>query len=95
MSFLSCDTAASGNVTTWTDLRISPVFTIWVTGTLSAAFPILACRSSVTRVPRTLFEYAFLPSTFFISHKLAQVRQISRLWCHHRHSIYSPPPPRH
>jgi hypothetical protein len=57
MSFLSCDT--SGNVTTSTDLRIAPVLAIWVTGTLSAAFPILACRSSVTRVPRTLFEYAF------------------------------------
>jgi hypothetical protein len=57
MSSLSCDT--SGNVTAWTDLRIPPVFTIWVTGTLSAAFPILAYRSSVTRVPRTLFEYAF------------------------------------
>ena len=58
MSFLSCDTVASGNVTTWADLRIAPVFIIWVTGTLSAAFPILACRSSVTRVPRTVFEYA-------------------------------------
>jgi hypothetical protein len=71
MSFLSCDTTG-GNVATWTDLRIAPVFTIWVTGTLSAAFPILAYRSSVTRVriPRTLFEYAlsawyhFLLSTF-------------------------------
>jgi zinc transporter 1/2/3 len=58
MSFLSCDT--SGNVTTWTDLHIAPVLIIWVTGTLSAAFPILAYRSSVTRVPRALFEYVFL-----------------------------------
>ena len=64
MSFLSCDTTG-GNVATWTDLRIAPVFTIWVTGTLSAAFPILAYRSSVTRVriPRTLFEYA-LPAWY-------------------------------
>jgi hypothetical protein len=57
ISFLSCDT--SGNVTTWTDLRVAPVSTIWVTSTLSAAFFILAYRSSVARVPRTLFEYAF------------------------------------
>jgi hypothetical protein len=57
MSFLSCDT--SGNGTTSTDLRIAPVLAIWVTGTLSVAFPILAYRSSVSRVPRTLFEYAF------------------------------------
>ena len=54
MSSLSCDT--SGNVTGWTDLRVAPIFTIWVTGTLSAAFPILAYHSSLTRVPRTLFE---------------------------------------
>ena len=58
MSSLSCDT--SGDVTAWTDLRIPPVFTIWVTGTLSTAFPIIAYRSSVTRVSRNLFEYAFL-----------------------------------
>ena len=59
MPFSSCD--AGGNVATWTlpDLRIAPVLTIWVTGTLSVAFPILAYRSSVARVPRTLFEYAF------------------------------------
>jgi solute carrier family 39 (zinc transporter), member 1/2/3 len=59
MSILSCDT--SGKVATWTDLRIAPVIAICVAGTLSAAFPILAYRSSVTRVrvPRTLFEYVF------------------------------------
>jgi len=57
MSFLGCDTI--GNVTTLTDLQLAPVLTIWVTGTLSVAFPILAYRSSVNRVPRTLFEYAF------------------------------------
>ena len=57
MSSLSCDTG--GNVATWTDLRIAPIFTIWVTGTLSVAFPILAYRSSMTPVSRTLFEYAF------------------------------------
>jgi solute carrier family 39 (zinc transporter), member 1/2/3 len=68
MSFLSCDTTG-GNVATWTDLRIAPVFTIWLTGTLSAAFPILAYRSSVTRVriPRTLFEYAFPAWYHFLS----------------------------
>jgi hypothetical protein len=93
MSSLSCDT--SQNVTTWTDLRIAPIFSIWVTGTLGAAFPILAYRSSVTRVPRTLFEYVF--SAWYQVHhsQIAQVRQISRFWCHHRHSIYPPPSPRH
>ena len=93
MSFFSCD--MNGNVPSWTDLRLAPapVFTIWITGTLSAAFPILlAYRSSVTRVPRALFEYAFpLPDVISFSHKLAQVRQISRFWFHHRHSIYTPP----
>lgn len=55
MSSLSCDT--SGDVTPWTDLHIAPIFIIWFTGTLSAAFPILAYHSSVARVPRTLFEF--------------------------------------
>ena len=63
MSFSSCDT--SGNVTTWTDLPMAPVFIIWVTGTLCAAFPIFAYHSSVTRVPRTLFECAFPPWCHF------------------------------
>jgi hypothetical protein len=57
MSLFGCDII--GHVTTWIDLQIAPVPTIWVTGTLSATFPILAYRSSVNRVPRTLFEYAF------------------------------------
>jgi zinc transporter 1/2/3 len=40
------------------DLRFAPVFTIWITGMFSAAFPILAHRSRVIRIPRTIFEFS-------------------------------------
>ena len=97
MSFLICD--MSEDVATWSDLRVAPVFAIWVVGSLSAAFPILAHRSSVARVrvPRTLFEYAFLCIliVFFLSRQiLAQVRQIFQFWRHYRHGVYPPPFPR-
>jgi hypothetical protein len=69
MSLSACDSDTSGDATAWTtDLR-SAVFTIWVTGTLSVAFPILSYyRSSAIRVPRKLFEYVFpcLPGPNFI-----------------------------
>ena len=95
MSFSSCDRSGNATTWTWTDLRIAPVFAIWIAGTLSAAFPILSFRSPVTRVPRTLFEYAFPLSFLFRLSQLTQVRQISRFWCHYRRGICPPPSPRH
>jgi len=77
MSFLNCD--SSGGATTWTEIRISPVFAIWVTGTLGAAFPILAHRSCLTRIPSAIFEYVSLPGTVFISQKLAASPNMSVL----------------
>lgn len=55
MSSVNCD--SSGGASTLTGLRIASVFTIWITSTFSAAFPILAHRSRVIRIPRTIFEY--------------------------------------
>ena len=89
----NCD--ASGSATTLTDLRIAPVLTLWITGTLGAAFPIIAHSSRATHIPRTIFEYILTPRCYFVSYKLAQVCQIFRLWCHHLHSVYPPPHPRY
>ena len=57
MSSMNCD--SRGGAATLTDLRIASVFTIWITGTFSAVFPILAHCSYVIRIPRTAFEYFF------------------------------------
>jgi hypothetical protein len=94
MSSLSCD--RGGNVTAWTDLRTVPIFTIWVTGTLSAAFPILAYRSFVTRrVPRTLFEYGFPAWCRFYHSQIGtgslNISVLGLLSPHHL-STSSPPP---
>jgi len=54
MSSANCD--ASGSAPALTDLRIAPLLTLWITGTLGAAYPILAHSSGATHIPRTIFE---------------------------------------
>lgn len=65
MSSINYDSRRSA--TTLIGLYIAPVFTIWTTGTLGAAFPILAHRSRVIRIPRTIFEYIFHCTLPFLS----------------------------
>ena len=93
MSFVNCDT--SGSAPVLTDLRIAPLLTLWITGTLGAAFPILAHSSGATHIPRTIFEYVFTTRCHFGSYKLAQLNQIFWLWCDHLYSVYPPPRPRY
>ena len=83
--------ATSGSTTNLTDLRIASVLTLWITGTLGAAFPIIAHSSHATHIPRTIFEYIFTSRCYFLSYKLAQVCQIFRLYCHNLCSVYTPP----
>ena len=61
-------TTATGTASTLTDLRIAPVLTLWITGTLGAAFPILAHSSRTKHIPRTIFEYIFAAWCHFVSY---------------------------
>ena len=89
MSSVNC--SSSSSAATLTDLRIAPVLTLWVVGTLGVTFPILAYSSRVTHIPRNIFEYVFSARCHFASYKLAQDCQIFWLWCHNLHSVYPPP----
>ena len=61
-------TTTTGSASTLTDLGIAPVLTLWITGTLGAAFPILAHSSRTKHIPRTIFEYIFAVLYHFVSY---------------------------
>ena len=67
MSSVNC--SSSSSAATLTDLRIAPVLTLWVVGTLGVTFPILAYSSRVTHIPRNIFEYVFSARCHFVSYK--------------------------
>jgi zinc transporter 1/2/3 len=61
MSDSSVNCGSGGGATTYTGLRIASVFIIWGCSTFGANFPIIAHRSSLVSLPKSVFEYASLP----------------------------------
>ncbi|KAI0251760.1 Zinc/iron permease [Lactifluus subvellereus] len=56
MSSVNC--GSGGGATTFKGLRIASLFIIWFGSTLGASFPIIAHRSGLVHVPRSVFDFA-------------------------------------
>jgi len=58
MSDSSLNCGSGGGATTYTGLRIASVFIIWGCSSFGANFPIIAHRSSLVSLPKSVFEFA-------------------------------------